>query len=296
MKKERAGEKAFTLAELMIVIVLIAILAGFLLPAVLNSQRAARVAECKSRIQAISMAIDSFHNDFGYYPPTSRAFNPATGDFDGAAFGNYNYAEALFHCLVNKWAKGAGDAVIKGKDPHLIGNAPVNSGPYLEVKGDDAVDLDHDGWYELADPWGNPYIYIPPGDYMLAGGTQYNAGALVMIDSTGDGVINSSDWPDLNVDPLESGFYHQQRFRFQLISRGEDGWTPGIDHRDGDGDGLPDGYKDISIVGNPYGSPPSATNFNPALIGTDTDLTAPFIFVLWGQTKGTADDINNWSS
>ena len=44
MRNRNVGTTAFTLAEIMIVIVLIAILAGFLLPAVLNSQRAARTA------------------------------------------------------------------------------------------------------------------------------------------------------------------------------------------------------------------------------------------------------------
>lgn len=305
MNRDRVHKAAFTLAELMIVIVLIAVLASFLLPAVLKSQQQARVAECRTTIQNLSLAIDSFHNDFGFYPPTANAYNPTTGAFDGDAYGDYAYAEALVQCLCNVFAKGVGDGtpavgnsfrnLVGGQFiQRLLGTAPVNGGPYFEVKAKDLVDLDYDGFPELADPWGNPYIYIPSTDYMLPGGTQYRAGALIMIDGNTDGFINQDDWPDLTVDPLVSGYYHQQRFRFQLVSRGPDGWTPGIDHRDTDADGQPDGYTDVSINGNPYGFPPSGTDFNPALIGTDTDLTAPFVFAAWGQTTGTADDINNW--
>jgi len=304
MRNKKKGSGAFTLAEIMIVIVLIAILAGFLLPAVLNSQRAARNAACRSEIHSLGMAIDAFYNDWGFYPRTDRAFDPATGKFDGDPYGDYGYAEALVQCLGNRFVKGAGDGTPAAGlsfrnlaagtfNVYVLGNAPVNAGPYFEIGAGDVVDLDHDGFPELADPWGNPYIYIPNGDYLATGvnGSIYNAGALIMIDSDGDGII---DLPDLNADPLAQGYFHQQRFSFQLISRGEDGWTPGIDHRP-NADGLPQGYADVSITGNPYGDPPSATNFNPALIGTDTDPTNPYVFAPWLHTDETADDINNWS-
>lgn len=283
MRNRNVGRTAFTLAEIMIVIVLIAILAGFLLPAVQNSQRAARRAACNADINTLKLAIDSFHNDWGFYPPTDFAFNPATGNFDGAALGAYSYSEALVHCLCNRFTRGAGDATFQGID-NLIGGAPVNAGPYYQVKAGDLVDLDQDGWPELPDPWNNPYIYIPNQDYLVDndgdGFLEYNAGALAMIDFDGDGAI---DLPDLNADPLDAGYFHYQRFSFQLISRGEDGWTPGIND-----------YTDISITSNPYGAPPSASDFNPALIGTDTDASAPFVVPVWGHTNETADDINNW--
>lgn len=298
MRKPRSSRAAFTLTEILVVIVLIAVLAAFLLPAVVNSHKQARVAACKAEIKSLEMAIDAFFNDFGFYPPTGFAFNPATGDFDRAVFGDYSYNEVLAHCLTNRFVRGSGDEIdefgvmvldrIKGSG-RIIGGAPVNSGPYFDCARSDLVDTDGDGYLELPDPWGNLYIYIPKGDYMELNGTKYNAGALEIIDFDDDGDIDTDDLPDLNVDPLDLGHYHYQRFRFQLISRGEDGWTPGMDHMAG--------YKDISLFGNPYGTPPSGTDFNPALIGTDTDLSSPFYEISWGKPKaeGTADDINNWS-
>ena len=299
MRKPRSSRAAFTLTEILVVIVLIAVLAAFLLPAVVNSHKQARVASCSAEIKSLEMAIDAFFNDFGFYPPTEFAFNPATGDFDlaGGVFGDYSYNEALVHCLTNMFVKGSGDEIdgfgvmdldrIKGFG-RIIGGAPVNSGPYFDCARSDLVDTDGDGYLELPDPWGNPYIYIPKGDYMRPNGTEYNAGALEMIDFDDDGDIDIDDLPNLNV-ALELGYYHYQRFKFQLISRGEDGWTPGMNHMAG--------YKNISRVDNPYGTPPSGTDFNPALIGTDTDLSSPFFEPYWGKPKaeGTADDINNWS-
>ncbi len=289
MIRKTSRKRAFTLAEIMIVIVLIAVLAGFLLPAVMNSQRAARNTRARVEINAIAMAIEAFYDDWGFYPPTDRAYNPATGRFDGEPYGDYSYAEALVQCLANRFVRGAGDQLPAGETSfrnmrggvyqvYELGGAPVNAGPYYDLSRRDVADLDNDGFPALLDPWGNPYIYIPREDYLRSG--LYNAGALVMIDYTGDGVI---DIPNLN-DPLPAGYNHYNRFTFQLISRGEDGWTPGVLN-----------FRDISITGNPYGQPPSATNLNPALIGTDTDPSNPYVVPAWGHTAESADDINNWT-
>jgi type II secretory pathway pseudopilin PulG len=274
------------MAEILMVIVIISILAAFLLPAVVNSHRQAKVAACKSEVKSLGMAIDAFQSDFGEYPPTDFAFNTATGQFDGPAYGDYAYSEALVQCLGNKFTRGVGDSDTRGIN-RIIGGAPVNSGPYFEMKVKQLTDLDFDGYPELADEWGNPYIYIPEDDYLVLnagdGEYYYNAGALL---KTAAG-LNASGHPDLTISAQDSPALntHEQRFSFQLISRGPDGWTPGIDHRDLDGDpkGLPDG------------TPPSAANFNPSLIGTDTDPSSPFISADWGHTEETADDINNWS-
>ncbi len=271
MRKHRTRSAAFTLAEILVVIAIISVLAAFLLPAVMKSRLAAERGACVSQISALGLALDQFQNDFGYYPPTTNAFNSTTGKFDGVAFGAYGYSEALVHCLCNQFTVGSGDAAYKGTN-HKIGNSPVNGGPYFEVKKAKLIDLDNDGWPELADPWGNPIIYIPRDDYLDAAGTGYNAGALV---KNPDGTNPDPTRLTTGSPPLND---HYRRFTYQLISRGPDGWTPGIDPTNK--------YAHITLAANPY--PP----FNPSLVGTDTDLS--HAVTTSGHTEETADDINNW--
>ena len=108
MKTRRGGISAFTMAELMVVIVIIGILAAFLLPAVLKGRQTADITQAKQRISALSLALDQFNNDFGFYPRTVFAFNPNLGAFTGTAppgvptanyYGDYNYSEALVQWL-----------------------------------------------------------------------------------------------------------------------------------------------------------------------------------------------------
>jgi prepilin-type N-terminal cleavage/methylation domain-containing protein len=288
MKTGRMRSAGFTLAELMVVIVIISILAALLLPAVMRGSGAARVTQAKQQIHTLGMALDSFYNDFGFYPPTSGAFNPASGQFDGSiSFGSYAYNKALVHCLCNKWTKGTGDegaandvTKIKGVN-RIIGKAPVNNnvGPYLQVKPGDLSDRSGDGWLQMNDPWGNAYIYVPKDDYMDAAGTGYRAGALKWrgVDTTT--IALSGGFPDPQAlttatPPLAE---HENRLTFQLISMGPDGWTPGVPN-----------LKDISRNGN---WPPSVT-VDPALVGQDTDMSAPMGHFV--SKKDTADDINNW--
>ena len=63
--------RGFTLLELMIVIVIIAILAAFLLPAINSVRRRAVVAQVRSEISSIESAITNFRQEFGIEPPGS---------------------------------------------------------------------------------------------------------------------------------------------------------------------------------------------------------------------------------
>lgn len=285
MTTKRRNMAAFTLIELLIVIVVIAILMALLMPAVMRSRAEMQNTEAKTKIKTIGLAIDSFYNDFGYYPGTSSAFNDATGRFEALPYNDYAYSEALVHCLANKFVKGSGDAVYGGSpgQPNIervIGNAPVTAGPYLDVKAKDLIDLDGDGWYELADPWGNPFIYIPKDDYVYADGT-YRSGALLKNSNGADAdptavVINA----------------HQQRFKFQLISFGRDEWSPGFNPNNN--------YRNFSLETTAHPAPEGIHTYddaggtNPALIGTDDDLSSPRGSDPRWDRDDTADDINNW--
>mgnify|MGYP000890131821 FL=1 len=69
MKAKRSG---LTLVEILVVVGVIAILAGMLLPAISMVRRTAREAKQKVQFTAIDLALATFKNDHGDYPPSDR--------------------------------------------------------------------------------------------------------------------------------------------------------------------------------------------------------------------------------
>src|SRR5947209_19361576 len=74
----RAGERGFTLIELMIVVAIIAILAGILIPNFVNARAQAQTAACESNLRSIATALELYYADNQVYPtaagvPVSQA-------------------------------------------------------------------------------------------------------------------------------------------------------------------------------------------------------------------------------
>lgn len=63
--------KAFTLLELLVVISIIALLAGLLMPALAGARTAAKKAQAKMGADSIQVAILAFRNEYGTYPPVN---------------------------------------------------------------------------------------------------------------------------------------------------------------------------------------------------------------------------------
>ena len=73
-----ASESGFTLIELMIVVAIIAILAGILIPNFVNARAQAMTAACESNLRAIATAAELYYADQQIYPNT--------GDVSAALF------------------------------------------------------------------------------------------------------------------------------------------------------------------------------------------------------------------
>jgi general secretion pathway protein G len=64
----RAGRNAFTLVELLLVLTILAILAGIVLPKMSGRTEQARVARARTEISTFSTALGAFEVDNGFYP------------------------------------------------------------------------------------------------------------------------------------------------------------------------------------------------------------------------------------
>jgi type II secretion system protein G len=71
--RTRAGERGFTLIELMVVVSIIAILAGILIPNFVNARAQAQTAACESNLRSIATSLELYYTDNQVYPTASGA-------------------------------------------------------------------------------------------------------------------------------------------------------------------------------------------------------------------------------
>jgi general secretion pathway protein G len=62
----------FTLIEIMVVIVILGILAGLIVPRLMDEPEKARIVKAKMQIENLSMALKKFKLDNGFYPTTEQ--------------------------------------------------------------------------------------------------------------------------------------------------------------------------------------------------------------------------------
>ncbi|MDI6782791.1 MAG: type II secretion system protein GspG [bacterium] len=125
-------QKGITLAELVIVLLIIGILAAVILPVITAKTTEARYIQGIADLDAIKTAIASYQSDIGMYPPSDAGFN-------GCA-------------LMRK-------SLVVGLAP---GN-PLWKGPYLDMKLERT-----DTTGNILDSWNNPYVYVAFADYTAA--------------------------------------------------------------------------------------------------------------------------------
>ena len=75
MKNKNRSNSGFTLIEIMVVLIIIAIMASFIVPSVISRPDEARATKVKNDIMALEGALDLFKLDNGRYPTNSEGLS-----------------------------------------------------------------------------------------------------------------------------------------------------------------------------------------------------------------------------
>jgi len=67
-KLYKRGQRGFTLVELLLVLVILALIAGLVLPGIIGKAESAKVKAAAAQISRISMSVESFYLDTGNTP------------------------------------------------------------------------------------------------------------------------------------------------------------------------------------------------------------------------------------
>ena len=94
--------RAFTLIELMIVVVILGLLATIIMPRILDRPEQARRAKAKIDIRNIQSALALFKTDTGRFPTTSEGLNALVTN---PGIENYNEDGYLDELPVDPWGK-----------------------------------------------------------------------------------------------------------------------------------------------------------------------------------------------
>jgi prepilin-type N-terminal cleavage/methylation domain-containing protein len=147
----RAGS-GFTLTELLVVIGIIALLAGLILPVIGSARKSAAAKVAKATIERLKLACESYHADFGDYPPTSlAALGVRTNGLNEGS-------ESLLRCLTTRLEHGPYFQYEESELGNTDEDALGKTDPCSSV-------IESRSLYEIVDPWGNPYIYFHNRDY-----------------------------------------------------------------------------------------------------------------------------------
>ena len=116
-RKSAPTRQAFTLIELMIVIVVIATLMGLLLPAVQSAYRRVKIAQVVTEIKGLESAIAQFKAVYGIEPPSRiRLYELGTGGVSWASDPGNEPERARSIAIMNRFCPGFNFDFLPGRD------------------------------------------------------------------------------------------------------------------------------------------------------------------------------------
>lgn len=166
MKRKKTG---LTMIELLIVLGIIAILVGLLLPAVTVVRKMAKETKQKAQFSTIELALATFKNDYGDYPPS---------------YGwDYTKNVGLDYCGAQKLAEALLGWDLRGFHPKSAWRADgldanLDTGSYDPARTRDA---DGDGIPDTFDERKGPYLELASADAFRTSGPEglyFNSGTL----------------------------------------------------------------------------------------------------------------------
>ncbi|MDH3941197.1 MAG: type II secretion system protein GspG, partial [Xanthomonadales bacterium] len=81
--RKRHTARGFTLVELLLVLVILALIGGLVLPGIIGKAEGAKVKAAGSQINRLAMAVESFYLDTGTTPDSLSDLVGESSDVDG---------------------------------------------------------------------------------------------------------------------------------------------------------------------------------------------------------------------
>ena len=115
MKTKRQQYRGFTLVELLVVIVIIAALAGLALPTIMKNKKAADRTEALSNVRQIGLGLFDFDTEYGSFPDNNTAEDVKEATGTALAFGG-TFSNDYFRQLIA--AGGRSEKIFWCKTPY----------------------------------------------------------------------------------------------------------------------------------------------------------------------------------